>query len=523
MDKRRPRVPASPEQRRPRLHAVEDQEPEHTEPHPAGLTPTSPRQQTRPSQRAARGEHSTVRTAAGAARTTPESARTAPETTRTTPGAGADGSAGRSWKAQRETTRKDRVQRFWHFVEEGNPYTTFWLLLGSALALTIFGLVMVLSATAVEAVGTPDGAYGVFMRQAMWAGIGLVGMFSVAFMPRGWLKKLAWPAMVLAIIGLALVLTPLGYEVQGNRNWIRIGPLNGQPSELAKLALCLWTGLVLARKGHKVRELQHTIVPVLMPGAALVFAFIMWGRDLGTALIFGFFLAAMLFVSGTKARYFLVAGATGIIGAVALALMSPNRTVRIQAWLGLNDACSLPQDFCYQSEQGLYALASGGFWGVGLGQSRQKWNYIPEAENDFIFTILGEELGLLGALTVLLLFATLALGMFRVASRSTETWVKITTVGIMAWVIGQTFINLAMVTGLLPVIGVPLPFISAGGSALTSNLVAVGVVMNFAQAQRVDARSRAGTRPSKPTGRNQAGKKTGKKAGMTSRRKPATV
>lgn len=145
------------------------------------------------------------------------------------------------------------------------------------------------------------------------------------------------------------------------------------------------------------------------------------------------------------------------MGAVLLALMSPNRTVRIQAWLGINDACSLPQDFCYQSEQGLYALASGGFWGVGLGQSRQKWNYIPEAENDFIFTILGEELGLLGALTVLLLFAALALGMFRVASRSSETWVKITTVGIMAWVIGQTFINLAMVTGLLPVIVCPCP------------------------------------------------------------------
>ena len=503
MDKRRPCVPASPENRRPTLRAVEDPSAE-----PSSVK--EPASSTDSASSAAPGD---------AERGVPADSTTAEPPSPARSPDRADGATGRAWKADRTTARRNRIQRFWHFAEEGNPYTTFWLLLGSALALTIFGLVMVLSATAVEAVGTEQGAYGVFMRQLMWAGIGLVGMFGVAFMPRGWLKKLAWPAMVIGVLGLALVLTPLGYEVQGNRNWIEIGPFNGQPSELAKLALCLWTGLVLARKGNLVRELQHTIVPVLMPGAALIFAFILWGRDLGTAIVFGFFLAAMLFVSGTKARYFFVAGATGVVGAVILALMSPNRTVRIQAWLGLNDACSLPQDFCYQSEQGLYALASGGFWGVGLGQSRQKWNYIPEAENDFIFTILGEELGLLGALTVLLLFATLALGMFRVASRSEEKWVKITTVGIMAWVIGQTFINLAMVTGLLPVIGVPLPFISYGGSALTATLMAVGVVMNFAQSQRVDARK--ALHSAKP-GRAAAAKRK-KNARVNSDKKPATV
>ncbi len=501
MDKRRPRVPASPENSRPRLRVVEDD--------------TTASETAAPDTAAAKtaaSKAASPKTAAPAARD-PEAVPPSRGAKRHEP------------TAERTTSRRDRIHRFWQFAEEGNPYTTFWLLLGSALALTVFGLVMVLSATAVEAVGTVDGAYGVFLRQLTWAGIGLVSMFVVAFMPRDWLKKLAWPGMVVGVLGLALVLTPLGYEVQGNRNQIRIGGFNGQPAELAKIALCLWTGVVLARKGPRVRELQHTIVPVLMPGAALIFAFILWGRDLGTALVFGFFLAAMLFVSGTKARYFFFAGATGAVGAVLLALMSPNRTVRIQAWLGINDACSLPQDFCYQSQQGLYALASGGFWGVGLGQSRQKWNYIPEAENDFIFTILGEELGLLGALTVLLLFATLALGMFRVASRSTETWVKITTVGIMAWVIGQTFINLAMVTGLLPVIGVPLPFISYGGSALTANLIAVGVVMNFAQTQRIEARERAaGSRASGGKRAKGSGRSTSAKdAGVKSRRKPATV
>jgi cell division protein FtsW len=192
-------------------------------------------------------------------------------------------------------------------------------------------------------------------------------------------------------------------------------------------------------------------------------------------------MAAVLFLAGTKLRYFLIAGGLGAVAAVVMALTSANRTVRIQAWLG---NCEFPTEPCYQPDHGMFALASGGWWGVGLGQSRQKWSYIPEAENDFIFTILGEELGLAGTLLVIGLFAGLAIGLFRVARRSDSLFVRICTGGILIWIIGQAFINIAMVTGLLPVIGVPLPFISYGGSALTFVLAGVGVVLAFAREQR---------------------------------------
>ncbi|MDO5493295.1 MAG: putative lipid II flippase FtsW [Nesterenkonia sp.] len=381
----------------------------------------------------------------------------------------------------------DAVGRFWSFVEDGRPHTTFWMLFGSSFALTVIGAVMVLSSSAIETVGSTTTAYGLFLRQAMWAVVGFAGIFAVVLMPQRLLQRIAWPLLIVTVLGLALVLSPLGHEVNGNRNWLRMGPINVQPAEFAKLALIVWAGSVLARKGRLVGQLQHAVIPVIFPGAASILLFIMIGRDLGTALIFGVIVATVLFVAGTKVRYFVVAASLGVLGAVIGVITSPNRLARVSAWLDIGDACEGSGDLCYQAQHGLYALASGGWWGVGLGQSRQKWNYIPEAENDFIFTILGEELGLLGALTVVVLYGVLAIGMFRVAARADSRFVKITTLGIMSWVIGQTFINLGMVTGLLPVIGVPLPFISYGGSSLTSTLLAVGVVMSFAHRQRRSA------------------------------------
>lgn len=396
--------------------------------------------------------------------------------------------SGPAWREQRRRRRRERVLGFWRFVEVGNTHSTFWMLLGSSLALTAVGLIMVLSSSAVETLGSSGGAYGLFLRQATWAGVGLVGLFAAMLAPRGWLDRLAWPALLLALLLLALVLTPLGYGVNGNRNWLRLGPITGQPAELAKLAMAVWSGSVLARKGDLVRHVQHALVPVVLPGGLLVLTLVMAGKDLGTALVFGAIIAAVLFTAGTRMRWFVISGALGVSAAVGLTLVSVTRMQRVQVWLGMEGACEGVRDPCFQPMHGIYALASGGWWGVGLGQSRQKWNYLPEAENDFIFTILGEELGLLGALTVLALFAMLVLGMFRVASRSRSPFVRITTVGIMAWIIGQTVINLAMVTGLLPVIGIPLPFISYGGSALTATLLAVGVVLNFAREQRREVR-----------------------------------
>ncbi|MFC0249212.1 putative lipid II flippase FtsW [Citricoccus parietis] len=381
-------------------------------------------------------------------------------------------------------------RRAWGFLEgQGSSRTSYFLILGCAAALTVIGLVMVLSSSSVENIGEFTGSYDLFIRQAIFAVVGFAVLFVLSRLGTDRLRSLAWPAILLAIFLLALVLTPLGHEVNGNQNWLKIGSFTAQPSEAAKLALALWAAAVLERKAKLVGQLKHSIVPVIFPVGAILLGLIMYGRDLGTAMVIMMIMAAVLFLAGTKLRYFLIAGGLGAVAAVVMALTSANRTVRIQAWLG---NCEFPTEPCYQPDHGMFALASGGWWGVGLGQSRQKWSYIPEAENDFIFTILGEELGLAGTLLVIGLFAGLAIGLFRVARRSTSLFVRICTGGILIWIVGQAFINIAMVTGLLPVIGVPLPFISYGGSALTFVLAGIGVVLAFAREQRQEEEAAAG-------------------------------
>lgn len=357
---------------------------------------------------------------------------------------------------------------------------------GATLMLTVIGLVMVLSSSSVEGIGSADGSYGLFWRQLFWAAGGLVGLLGAAFLPVRAIRALAWPAVGIAVVLLALVaFTPLGVEVGGNRNWLRVGPLQAQPAEAAKLALALWGGAVLERKGRLLGQVKHDVVPVIFPVGLIVLGLIMAGNDLGTALIVVCVLAAMLYVAGTNRILFVAAAGLAIIATLGLTLFASHRMVRVQAWLG---NCDHPTDPCFQPENGLYALTSGGWWGVGLGQSRQKWSYVPEAQNDFIFTILGEELGLLGTLLVVLLFTALAAGMYRVAVGSDSVFVRITTFGILAWFVGQAFLNIAMVSGVLPVVGVPLPFISYGGSALTLSLIAVGIVLAFARDERKVAR-----------------------------------
>ncbi|WP_120006281.1 FtsW/RodA/SpoVE family cell cycle protein [Nesterenkonia muleiensis] len=401
-----------------------------------------------------------------------------------------DGSAGRAWKAQRAAARAERVKTFWRIFEGGNPYTNYWLVLGATIALAAFGLTMVLSSTSVESGGQ---AFTTATRQAVWAGVGLVGMLVLTLVPTRWLGWIGWASMIVAGVLLALVVfSPWGHTAGGSTNWLRIGPVQGQPSEVAKLALVLWGASVLARKGRLVTQFTHWMMPFVAPGALSVLVLILAGGDLGTSIVIIVMVGAMLFAAGVGIRWFMLAG-TLAVGAVALLMwLTPYRMMRVYAWLGMN--CDHPTQPCYQTDQGLYALASGGFWGVGLGQSRQKWDYIPAVHNDFIFTIIGEELGLLGAVTVLGLFAVLVVGIFRVANGVTADdhhgrFVKLVCMGIIAWLVCQAFINIAMVTGLIPVVGVPLPFISHGGSALACSLLAVGVILNFARRQRLEART----------------------------------
>lgn len=378
------------------------------------------------------------------------------------------------------STRLRWWQRLWGWVEGSQASrTSYFLIVASTLALTAIGVIMVLSASSVENIGG-QGSYASLTSQGVYAVVGLVLMFWLSRWRPDTLRRYSWILVIAAIVLLLLVFTPLGREINGNRNWIFIGGFSFQPSEAAKLALAVWGAHILAVKERLLTSFWHAVIP-LVPIGGLIVLLVLLGKDLGTVLVLLTVLAALLFTSGFRMRYLLAGGAVGLAAVAAATLTSDNRRVRIDAWMG---QCDHVTDPCYQYEHGMYALATGGWWGAGLGQSRQKWSYIPEAENDFIFTILGEELGLIGALLVIGLFVALTIGMFRVAYRADNLFVRVSTGAIMAWLIGQAFLNIAMVTGLLPVIGVPLPFISAGGSALMMSLMAVGVVLCFAREER---------------------------------------
>lgn len=358
--------------------------------------------------------------------------------------------------------------------------SSYYLILGATLALTAIGLMMVLSSSSVEALTTGESSYQLFLKQGGYAVAGVIGMLVLSRLkPRG-LKRLAWPGLFLALVLLVLVLA-IGTEVNGNKNWIIVGPFSAQPSEAAKLALSVWMATVLSRKIPLLNRWKHVIIPVI-PVAAVASGLVAIGHDLGTTVLIMMIVAAALYFAGTPMKMFAVAGMAAAAGAIVLALTSGNRMGRISTWLG--HGCDNGLDLCYQSTNGIYALASGGWLGVGLGQSRQKWNWIPEAHNDFIFAIIGEELGLVGTLVVLALFAILAVAIFRVINRHDEPFVRIVCGSIMIWILGQAVVNISMVTGLLPVIGVPLPFISYGGSALVCALAGIGVILSFARVKQ---------------------------------------
>lgn len=380
------------------------------------------------------------------------------------------------------------------YAFSGRPSAAYYWIIATTVALTCVGLMAVLSASAAESISAGVDPYSLFLKAAMFAGFGLVLMMALSFATPALLKKFAWPALGLSFFLLVAVLTPLGSEINGNRNWIKLGEsFSFQPSEAAKLALALWMGMVLSRKGRLVGDWRHTLLPVVPVGVILV-GLILWGHDLGTAVIVMGVVGVGLFFGGGSKRVLLGAVGIGLAAAVVMAAVSGNRTARLSGWLG---NCDDGQGLCDQAQNGLYALASGGWFGVGLGQSRQKWSWIPEAHNDFIFAILGEELGLLGSLVIIALYGVLAFAVFRVIMKRNDSFARVVCGSILTWIIGQAFVNIAMVTGLLPVIGVPLPLISYGGSALVMVLAAIGVVLSFARTDpAADAEQESASSPS---------------------------
>jgi cell division protein FtsW len=365
------------------------------------------------------------------------------------------------------------------FARLDSPLAAYYLVLGSTVALAGVGLVMVLSSSSVASLKETGSSYTWFAKQAFFAAVALpLTVLASRLSARTW-RRLAWPMLVVGAAGLVLVLSPLGYSVNGNQNWIAIGPATLQPSELVKLALVVWSATVLERKRALFHRLPHVLVPIV-PVAIVLLALVLTGNDLGTAMVLMLLVGGLLFVAGAPLRVLTLATAGAAAVMVSMVTGSANRMGRVQDWLA-GSACTDYYGTCWQTMHGKWALATGGWWGVGLGASREKWSWLPEAHNDFIFAIIGEELGLAGTLSVLALFGLLGYGLLRVVLATDDIFVKVATGGVLIWVLGQAMINIGAVLGVFPVVGVPLPLVSSGGSALITTLIALGMVLGFAR------------------------------------------
>jgi cell division protein FtsW len=357
----------------------------------------------------------------------------------------------------------------------------YFLLLGTTLFLVVFGLVMVLSSSSIESRADGGDFFAQAARQGLYALVGIPAMLLAARAPMAFWKRWAGTAVLIGVALQLLVFLPgLGYERGQNRNWINLGSFTAQPSELIKLALVIWLAWVLSRKGDALHEWREVAVPIL-PIALVTVGLVLAGNDLGTATIIVAIVFGALFYAGVRMRLIAVALAGVALVAFVAIQLSDSRSNRISAWLNQCEDPALYSRDCWQSIHGWEALAHGGVFGVGLGNSSGKWYWIPEAANDFIFAIIGEELGLIGALLVLALFVVLTICFVRIIRMARDPFAKLATAAAMVWVIGQAFVNIAVVLGLLPVLGVPLPLVSAGGSALITTLTAIGVVLSFAR------------------------------------------
>ena len=361
------------------------------------------------------------------------------------------------------------------------PLADYHLVLGATALLLVLGLVMVLSASSVIAYADSGSSFSIVEKQVMWVAVGVPLMVVASRFPPSLWRRMAYPAMAVAIGLLCLLLVPgVGRSVNGNTNWIDFGgPFRIQPSEAAKFALVLWGADLLARKQRLLDQWRHLLIP-LLPVAFGVIALVLVGGDLGTALVLMAIVAVLLLVAGAPMRLFGLLG-VGALGLIAvMSVTAPHRMRRFQYWLNPE---SDPLGAGWQALHGKYALASGGWWGLGLGASREKWGNLPEAHTDFIFAVVGEELGLLGTITVLLLFAALVTGGLRIAMRARDPFTRYAAAGATGWIAFQAMVNIGAVLGILPITGVPLPLLSYGGSALLPLLAAIGMLLSFARAE----------------------------------------
>ncbi|KUH88539.1 cell division protein FtsW [Mycobacterium sp. GA-1999] len=360
----------------------------------------------------------------------------------------------------------------------GRPMTSFHLIIAVAALLTTLGLTMVLSASGVYSYDQDGSPWVVFAKQVLWTVVGLFAFYLALRVPIQLMRSLAFSGFAITIVLLILVLIPgIGTVANGSRGWFVVAGLSMQPSELAKIAFAIWGAHLLAARRMEQASLKEMLIP-LVPAAFVALALIVAQPDLGQTVSLGIILLGLLWYAGLPLRVFVSSLFMVVVSAAVLAMAEGYRSARVQSWL--NPAADT-QGSGYQARQARFALANGGVFGDGLGQGAAKWNYLPNAHNDFIFAIIGEELGFIGAAGLLCLFGLFAYTGMRIARRSADPFLRLLTATATLWIMGQVFINVGYVVGLLPVTGLQLPLISAGGTSTATTLLMIGIMANAAR------------------------------------------
>lgn len=358
----------------------------------------------------------------------------------------------------------------------------YYALVIATFGLLFIGMVMILSASTTVSYKQFNNQYIIFLRQLMFAAIGVVFMMGISRLPKVFFLKWSVVALVISIVLLILVLIPsIGISVAGQRNWISLwGPFRLQPSEVAKLTLIVWGSAVLSKQiRSKTTTWQNLLIPVF-PVGLIITVLVIFEGDLGTTLIIGPILLSLFYAVGAPMKLFTWSAMAGLL---AILYLSIQETYRIQRFLSWISPTVENQDAGWQVTHGKYALASGGWTGIGLGASREKWGWLPAAHTDFIFAVVGEEIGLVGTIIVLIFIGTIAYVALTLARETNDRFTKLIATSVMAWIVVQSIINIGAVLGLLPVTGVPLPLVSYGGSSLIFTLAAIGVLMAVLRAE----------------------------------------
>lgn len=360
-----------------------------------------------------------------------------------------------------------------------NPVNHFYMLIISTAILVVLGLIMVFSASSIHAIDTKGYAYAVVLRQFVFLLVGIPFAIWISRLPLHTWSLIARISLVLSISLVTIVMIPgVGKEVRGNRNWIDLKVIDIQPGEFTKFLLILWAAYMLARKESSQRT-RFNVIGLIGPAFLLVIAGIMRGGDLGTTSVIAAIAAGLFFISGVELRKMGWVAVVGFVGLAAGIVTSDYRRARFLVFLN-PFAPEEYKTFGWQPAHSLLGLASGGLFGVGLGGSRQKWGNLPDAHTDFIFSVIGEELGLVGTLSVLILMGTLVYSIFRIALRAKDPFSRYVCAGVACWIGVQAILNIGTAISVLPVVGVTLPLVSYGGSALLTTICALGFVAGVA-------------------------------------------